>query len=175
MLINLSQVLTEPHKTIEENVTPVISNIEVSGQKCSVTEICPVKLCIEYMGDKKLRITGRTSITVMIPCDRCLTDVSVKIPLVVDKSVITEESGGKEEDDTDEANYIDGYYLDVEKLLYSEILLGWPMKVLCSKDCKGICSVCGRNLNEGSCGCEDTSLDPRMSVIRDIFKNFKEV
>ncbi len=61
------------------------------------------------------------------------------------------------------------------KLLYNEILVGWPMKVLCSEDCKGICSVCGQNLNEGSCDCEDTSLDPRMSVIRDLYKNFKEV
>ena len=71
--------------------------------------------------------------------------------------------------------WVDGYHLDVEQLLYNEILVGWPMKVLCSEDCKGICSVCGQNLNEGSCDCEDTSLDPRMSVIRDVFKNFKEV
>ena len=37
------------------------------------------------------------------------------------------------------------------------------------------CSICGQNLNQGSCDCEDTSLDPRMSVIRDLYKNFKEV
>ena len=75
----------------------------------------------------------------------------------------------------DEKNYIDGYNLDVDKLLYNEILIGWPMKILCREDCKGICSVCGQNLNEGTCDCEDTGLDPRMSVIRDVFKNFKEV
>ena len=82
---------------------------------------------------------------------------------------------GEDDGESDEANYIDGYHLDVEQLLYNEILVGWPMKVLCSEDCKGICSVCGQNLNEGSCDCEDTSLDPRMSVIRDLYKNFKEV
>ena len=75
----------------------------------------------------------------------------------------------------DESNFIDGYYLDVDKMLYNEILVGWPTKVLCSEDCKGICSVCGQNLNEGICDCEDTGLDPRMSVVRDLFKNFKEV
>ena len=77
--------------------------------------------------------------------------------------------------DLDENNYIDGYSLDVEQLVYNELLVGWPTKILCSEDCKGICSVCGQNLNQGSCDCEDTSLDPRMSVIRDVFKNFKEV
>ena len=35
--------------------------------------------------------------------------------------------------------------------------------------------VCGQNLNTKSCDCEDTGLDPRMSVVRDLFKNFKEV
>ena len=53
----------------------------------------------------------------------------------------------------------------------SEMLIGWPTKVLCKEDCKGICNVCGQNLNEGTCDCEDTGLDPRMSVVRDLFKN----
>ena len=78
-------------------------------------------------------------------------------------------------DDQEETNYIDGYTLDVDQLVRNEILIGWPTKILCGEDCKGICSVCGQNLNEGTCDCEDTSLDPRMSVIRDVFKNFKEV
>ena len=71
----------------------------------------------------------------------------------------------------DESDCIDGYNLDVDKMLYSEMLIGWPTKVLCKEDCKGICNVCGQNLNEGTCDCEDTGLDPRMSVVRDLFKN----
>ena len=90
------------------------------------------------------------------------------------KGNVTDESE-VESEDLDEANYIDGYTLDVDQLVGSEILIGWPTKILCSEDCKGICNVCGQNLNQGTCNCEDTSLDPRMSVIRDVFKNFKEV
>ena len=63
----------------------------------------------------------------------------------------------------------------VNSLVYEEILLGFPMKVLCQEDCKGICKVCGANLNQGECGCVRTEPDPRMSVIRDIFNNVKEV
>ena len=75
----------------------------------------------------------------------------------------------------DETNYIIGYNLDVDALIYDEILMDFPMKPLCSEDCKGLCKVCGTNLNENTCDCDTTVLDPRMSVIRDIFKNFKEV
>lgn len=174
MLINLSEVLSEPHKTIVENVRPDMEEVLINGENFRITEMEPLHLRIEYAGDKKLRIQGSTSLTVVIPCDRCLADVPTKMELVFEKNVNTGDESG-EDDDSDEANYIDGYHLNVEELLHNEILVGWPMKVLCSEDCKGICSVCGQNLNEGSCDCEDTSLDPRMSVIRDVFKNFKEV
>ena len=65
--------------------------------------------------------------------------------------------------------------MDTDRLVYDEILIGFPMKVLCREDCRGICAVCGANLNEGECGCDRTVPDPRMAVIRDIFNNFKEV
>ena len=114
---------------------------------------------------------------VMVPCDRCLEPVATVFNLNISritKGNVTDESE-VESEDLDEANYIDGYTLDVDQLVGSEILIGWPTKILCSEDCKGICNVCGQNLNQGTCNCEDTSLDPRMSVIRDVFKNFKEV
>ena len=67
------------------------------------------------------------------------------------------------------------YCLDVDRLIASELMVNLPMKVLCREDCKGICRKCGKNLNEGACGCDDSVPDPRMSVIQDIFKQFKEV
>ncbi len=135
----------------------------------------PLSLSIVYVGDKKLEIRGKGEVTAVIPCDRCLADVQVEIPLDFYKKVSADPEGADETEELDEANYIDGYSFDVEQLIYNELLVGWPTKILCSEDCKGICNVCGQNLNEGTCDCEDTGLDPRMSVIRDVFKNFKEV
>ena len=75
----------------------------------------------------------------------------------------------------DETNYICGFNLDVDTLVYDEVLIELPYQVLCSEDCKGLCKVCGQDLNSGSCQCDQQVLDPRMAVIRDIFNNFKEV
>ena len=111
----------------------------------------------------------------MIPCDRCLDDVRQEFVLDCTKHVDVGISDAELTEELDESNFIDGYHLDVDKLLYNEILSDWPSKVLCREDCKGLCRVCGRNLNTGSCDCEDSGLDPRMSVVRDLFKNFKEV
>ena len=174
MNLNLSDTLSEPFRTIETDVPVEMEYFQSSLGRFKVNrkEDCHIKVEHVKESGKKLVITGQADITLNIPCDRCLEDVEVPFSLDFEKHVNLEAENDKESDET---NYIDGYNLDVDKLLYNEILIGWPMKVLCSEDCKGICSVCGQNLNEGTCDCEDTGLDPRMSVIRDVFKNFKEV
>ena len=75
----------------------------------------------------------------------------------------------------DDMNFMEGYHLDVDVLVDNEILLNWPMKILCTESCKGICKVCGKNLNDGDCGCDDFVPDPRMAAIKDIFNANKEV
>ena len=50
-----------------------------------------------------------------------------------------------------------GNYLDIDKDVREEMLLNFPMKVLCSEDCKGICSGCGANLNNQKCSCAKDS------------------
>ena len=114
-------------------------------------------------------------LTVLIPCDRCLEDVRHDFVINCTKHVDIGLSDAELTEELDESNFIDGYHLDVDKLLYNVILSEWPEKTLCREDCKGLCKVCGQNLNTGSCDCEEPGLDPRMSVVRDLFKNFKEV
>ncbi|MEM7816404.1 MAG: DUF177 domain-containing protein [Candidatus Aenigmatarchaeota archaeon] len=46
-----------------------------------------------------------------------------------------------------------GDYLDMDEKIREEILLDFPMKVLCREDCKGLCPKCGLNLNFYECNC----------------------
>lgn len=43
--------------------------------------------------------------------------------------------------------------IDLTDDLRQEIMLDYPLKPLCAADCKGLCVKCGKNLNEGPCGC----------------------
>ena len=43
--------------------------------------------------------------------------------------------------------------IDVTDDIRQEILVEYPIKPLCQEECKGICAVCGRNLNEAACQC----------------------
>lgn len=175
MLINLSDVLSEQHKTIDKIIPVDMTEFQTSYGCFPVIGKEDAHIVVKHVKQRELIIEGEAKMVLEVPCDRCLEPVQVPFDLEFTKNVDLQESEGAQVDDLDEKNYIDGYNLDVDKLLYNEILIGWPMKILCSEDCKGICNVCGQNLNQGTCDCEDTSLDPRMSVIRDVFKNFKEV
>jgi len=51
------------------------------------------------------------------------------------------------------------------------ILLSVPLKVLCREDCKGLCAHCGKNLNEGACGCREIRSDSRWDKLRSLQKS----
>ena len=176
MLIDLSNVLSEPHKSIDETVACTLDTFKGAYGTYPVISKSDVHITVRYIGDRQLAIGAEGELELEIPCDRCLEPVATEFEIgCLQKVQLSESEEDVESDEFDEANYIQGYTLDVDKLICNEVIVGWPAKILCSEDCKGICHVCGQNLNKGTCDCEDTGLDPRMSVIRDVFKNFKEV
>ena len=67
-------------------------------------------------------------------------------------------------EDEDRFILVEQGQLDVDELVVSDILLSLPMKHLCLPDCKGLCPTCGRNLNEGPCGCKKP-IDPRLEAL----------
>lgn len=45
--------------------------------------------------------------------------------------------------------------IDLNPDIRQEVILDYSMKPLCNPDCKGLCPKCGKNLNEGDCGCSN--------------------
>lgn len=173
MLINLTDVLSCEEKVVKRTVETEFQSFDSSLGSFPLTEEEPLNLTLTNLGGDKLLVEGEQKFVAKIPCDRCLTETEVPIEISFSKEIDMKQSAEGRIDDLDETDFIDGYNLDTEKLVYGELLLNWPMKTLCRDDCKGICKKCGKNLNEGDCGCDTVELDPRMAVIADIFKNSK--
>ena len=55
---------------------------------------------------------------------------------------------------------------DAGELVREDIILSLPYRFLCREDCKGLCPVCGKNLNTGSCGCRSGKVDPRLEILK---------
>ena len=175
MQIHLSDVTSCEGKTIQVSAELELEKIEFQLGQFPVLEKKPVELTITNTGNKVLELKGSTSVTVGMPCDRCLEQVAVEIPCHIERKLDMKLTDEERVNDLDESNYLTGMDLDVDRLVYLEVLMSWPLKVLCREDCKGICSRCGKNLNKGSCGCAEEPKDPRMAAISDIFSKFKEV
>lgn len=174
MIIDISKVVKSINKEVSEEVSIEMNSFESRLGEFPILQKSPVVLRIQNQENKTLFITGSVDITVGIPCGRCLEEVPTHICFDIDKKLDIEDSV-LVDDEMEENDYLIGFELDVDKLVYAEILVNWPMKVLCKEDCEGICKVCGANLNKGDCGCQRTELDPRMAAIQDIFNKFKEV
>ncbi|NLK28540.1 MAG: DUF177 domain-containing protein [Clostridiales bacterium] len=175
MLISLSEIMNTAGKV--ENISAPIEMdcFEFQGNTYEFAHKDPLDLTITNLGGRKVMVEGNTKISLNLNCSRCLKEIVYPMDIQISEEIdfnLTEE---ERVEDLDERNYIIGYDLDVDTLVYNEILIDFPMKLLCSEDCKGICKNCGTNLNKGSCSCDTTDYDPRMERIRDIFNNFKEV
>lgn len=175
MIIQVSEIMNIPEGVKTYQLAIDADSFVINGCKYEISQKDDVAVRLTNLGSKKVLVEVKTNLTLTVPCDRCLEDVTVPISIDTAKEIDFSMSEEQRAEDLDETNYVTGYDLDVDQLIYEEVLIGFPMKVLCSEDCKGICKVCGANLNKGECGCDRTELDPRMSAIRDIFNNFKEV
>ena len=175
MQIHLSDVTDSEGKIIQFSSEVELDKISFQMGEFPILDRSPVELRIANTGNKVLELTGKGSLTVGIPCDRCLEQVSVTIPYDIDRKLDMKQTDKERVENLDENDYLTGMDLDVDRLVYLEVLMSWPLKVLCKEDCKGICSRCGKNLNEGPCGCAEEPKDPRMAAISDIFSKFKEV
>ncbi len=90
-------------------------------------------------------------------CDRCLERAEFDLAAEVDEYYLFHapsqtDSLGEDEDDVDFSLVGDDHTIDLTEALVSAVLMDTPFVVLCREDCKGLCPVCGENLNERDCG-----------------------
>ena len=180
MLVNLSEVMNRRGEALEVCVETGFDEFCMNGNSYPVKKKTPVRLTIKSPSPKKVFIAAEAEYVLSAPCDRCLREVEFSIPISYEQEVDFSKAQEECPDGLEEISCISGYDLDVDRLVYEELLVAFPAKVLCREDCLGICNICGADLNAGECGCDrlgmedEDSLDPRMSAVRDIFRNFTE-
>lgn len=82
-------------------------------------------------------------------CDRCLIPFKKSFSFDCEHILVRETNT-----DNDEYVVTEGDSLDLDELMIQDILLQLPSKMLCKEDCKGLCPVCGTDLNFNECNCK---------------------
>ncbi len=120
-------------------------------------------------------LDGRVKGTLSFICDRCgkIVDEDFHLPFMETLKRGHPRGGDEGNQGSFELvqAYFDGEGVFVEELVLEHISLNFPQRKLCREECKGLCQYCGRDLNEGTCGCEPRSIDPRMEILRKLLDN----
>lgn len=127
---------------------PLINGADVSGRAYCKADVVYLDLSISF------DFVG--------VCDRCADEVKKRYSLDINKIVVPRLEN--ENDDFDDYLVVENNLLDLDDLVYQEIQLFLPSKMLCKEDCKGLCSKCGKNLNFEKCSCKK-EVDPRMEAL----------
>ena len=148
---------------IERQYELDLSGVELGGVKpfCAPVE---VKARLKgFAGSVELELGVR--FTLRMPCDRCAVEVAREYQKHFFHVLVRELENGE---DADELIPVPEEKLDLEGLVLEDVLLDMPGQFLCKEDCKGMCPQCGKNWNEGPCGCYKPETDPRLEVLRQL-------
>jgi uncharacterized protein len=171
MRLDLSKIRT-PHEHFERTFPPEAFGVAADDADFKVAS--PVKLAFEIYKDKStFRLVGTTETTLQTPCSRCLEPMVVPVNASFDLRYQPHSTNvGDEEQEIEEDDLTTAFYqndeIDLEQLMREQFYLALPMKPLCSEGCKGLCPMCGTNLNKGSCDCKREWEDPRLAALKEL-------
>ena len=165
MIIDLKKIFVNENYSLPIEFALDLSDVEYMGE-------FPLKKPVTIQGTVSnkaslVRLEAQISYEFEAGCDRCGQPTVATHFVNINKSLAASIEG--EESDT--ILLVPDMKLDVAELLYTEVIMNLPMKHLCSENCKGICSKCGKNLNEGECGCPKKEIDPRLAALAELLNN----
>ena len=141
--------------------------------------------------ERRVLFGARGQVELTAPCGRCLAGVEIDVPLdfrltFVPRDPAVDEDGrdGDHErggrkagsfnaDDVNEETYA-GKVIDLDPVVREQVVLSLPTYPVCQESCKGLCPVCGANLNERDCGCDRHVPDPRWAGLEKLRQKSKE-
>jgi len=172
MRLDLSRIRT-PHERFEKVYPPEA----FAPDPESFRVVAPVSLAFDIFKDNdQFRLAGHTRTTLELPCSRCLEPLTIPVDLPFDLRYQPHTANaGEGEREIEEDDLSTAFYendeIDLEQLMREQFYLALPMKPLCSDTCRGLCPVCGTNLNRGTCECKRGWDDPRLAPLRQLKSN----
>ena len=160
MLFELKSVFQNEGEEKQVNYKLDIADIDIDG-------VFPFRTPIDVTATAKNRaslvsLTIRACFSYSRSCDRCSTDFTREMDMLFEHKL----AQTLVDDGNDDYIETPDFKLELDDIVISDILLSLPQKNLCKDDCKGLCQICGKNLNEGDCFCDKREIDPRLEMLK---------
>ncbi len=149
MELNVAKELKLAGLVSKAHLSEALPPMELSQRRIVLTE--PVEMDVAYSFDGEgMRLEGEIRSVVRMNCTKCDSEFvrSFSVPFS-ERFLRTSESEAEEL----ECYPYSGEVLKLDKMVQDLLVLNAPEYGLCKPDCKGLCPVCGTNLNNTQCSC----------------------
>ena len=170
MALDVGMALKNPGQVYPFRAAVALPEFEVLGDPVRFEDI-QVEGEFFCTGDNRISLRGDATTTAVSRCSRCLEPVRERLSAGIDALYV------RQPDPEDPDLYVfEGHSLDLEDAVKDALLLELPLQFFCKPDCKGLCPVCGANLNRGTCTCQEGNVvTGPFSALKNIVLNNEEV
>ncbi|OAT81329.1 YceD family protein [Desulfotomaculum copahuensis] len=170
MQIDVSTIKQSPGMTLHRELEAPLPALEGAGEIISFVGPARAVLDLTNSGGL-LELTGGIQAALQLSCARCLENFVYPVDVPLRELYYPAGAVEPPPEQREEGIPFRGDKLDITPEVLKSILLALPMKAVCRPDCRGLCPVCGQNLNRGRCNCRQEEVDPRLAVLKDLFKH----
>lgn len=165
MKLNVSGVMKNENTSLDFDYSFAFDPARVTNERqLSFSKVAVVGSIVNKAQIVTLSFDAKVEVDA--PCDRCLEPSRETVAFHGAFYLVDEIH----DQDNEYLLLVEGDELDIDEQVLSCLVLELPSKHLCKADCKGLCAKCGKNLNEGDCGCPRHELDPRLAKIRELLQ-----
>ncbi len=167
MIVDLSDILKNDEEQISLDNSIDLSSLEFMGEDFVFQK--PLKLVGTIRNNSKnLELKANVSGEMQVHCARCAQPFLTAVSYPVSEILVRED--GEISPDSDVVVF-SGYEVDLTEIVVNSFFMNVSGRYLCKEDCKGLCPVCGTDLNESDCDCETDTIDPRWAALAEIIKD----
>ena len=163
MLLDLKPILVTPGASLPFETREDLSDLVCGSCRPAAEPILASGKVRNTAG--VLELTGELSTTLHGVCDRCAGEFTRAVQIPVHAVLVSEEELEQTGDE-----WVFGIHAGCAALpaiITAAFVLNMDSQLLCRPDCKGVCFRCGKNLNEGPCGCKKEP-DSRFAVLQQL-------
>ena len=163
MHLGLAQIMDRPGESVSFSVRVDLSDL-CYGTSYPVSEPVIAEGSVRNTAGV-LVMTGNVKTCIHGICDRCASEFDADVEFPIDVVLVQELANEENEDEW--VFPLEGDAANLEDIVRTVFVLNMDSKLLCKPDCQGMCCRCGKNLNDGPCGCQK-ELDPRFAALRQL-------
>ena len=166
MKVNLTKIKIKPPEMLAFSFVETLDASAYQYDDFCVLGDAAVKGTIVNRGESDFLATFSYEAQIELICSRCGKAFSLPVSGAA-KAHFTPEPQ-TEEDGEESVFPVEAASADLAAAVLNEIYFRLPMQPLCHEACRGLCPICGTDLNEHSCSCQDDTIDPRWEKLKNL-------